>query len=152
MFFHPRHVVPALKFIAAAAKFANHSVAEVAVKIDAVVGEGNVVDFRHTDAGAESLDVLGAADAFDGVVESTADTVFAAVFVDVYGCLCAPVVGGTPDKGTGVGVAQDDAAIFGNKVRIACKGMDDAPPKFTDSRNDGFKADGCFFNIRGVDG
>ena len=41
--FHPGHVVPAAKLVAATLKFANHAIAHMRVKIDAVVRQIIVV-------------------------------------------------------------------------------------------------------------
>ena len=50
---HPDHIVPAVKFIAALIKFSHQAIAQMLVKIDAVIGEVLVLLIRTGDAGVD---------------------------------------------------------------------------------------------------
>ena len=146
--FHPGHVVPAAKFVAAALKFANHAIAHVRVKIDAVARQIIVVGtVGHTDAGAEALDMLRAAHALDRFVKRAANAAVSTFHINIDGRFRAPVVGGAPDERAGVGVAKDVSLCFSDEIGVALQRVDNAAAKFVFAGHDGLKGNSCLTNV-----
>lgn len=152
-FFHPDHVVPAAKLVAAAAELAHNAIAHVGVEVGAVAGEVGVVGaVGHTDAGLQIEQMLSAADRFQSLIEGTANAVAATVFVHIDGGFRCPVVGRAAHKRACVSIAQRDAAKFRHQIRIARKGVDDATAKLGHTWHRHFEGDGGVGNIRCING
>ena len=56
--FHPYHIIPSVKFIAALIKLADNAVAHVAVKLHAVVVKIRIRCFWVSDTGVHIQDIL----------------------------------------------------------------------------------------------
>ena len=56
--FHPDHIVPAVKFTAAAIKFSHHAVAKTLVEMYTIPGQILVFYFTGGNAGIQILNVL----------------------------------------------------------------------------------------------
>ena len=113
-FFHPYHIVPAVKFIAALMKLAHHPVAKVCMKLYAVFGQIFVFNFGIADTGVKVKNVLCLGNFFQNFVKSFSQTHLFAVFTDINGRFRCPCIGCPPDERACVGITKDFSLNFGN--------------------------------------
>lgn len=85
--FHPYHIIPPAKFVAALVKFSHEPVAEPLMKKHAVPCEVFILLARIRDTGVQVEDPLRAKRAFQRVIQRSADPYAPAVPANVDGCL-----------------------------------------------------------------
>ena len=150
-FFHPHHIVPAAKFIAALMEFPDHGIAKMFMELDAVSGKIFIIHLGTGNAGIEIGDILGFQHFFKGSIKgfSHAGTLLILIYVD--GSFHCPLVGCTGMKRAGIGVSYDPASPFGYQIRILLQSMKDPLAKFVQRWDFIFKGDSCMLHIRCLD-
>ena len=151
--FHPYHVVPFSEFIAAFFKFAHKAVAHVSVKFRAVVCKVFVLiaAVRRAYTGFKRVNVLHAGNVFDCRIELFADTFFKQPGFKVNGSFRTVYVCGTSHKGACVGIPQLFPPLLRKNIWVSFQGVFYPLPECLGRRHLGFKRNGGFFHIGGID-
>lgn len=118
MLFHPDHVIPAAEFEAALVESADQMIAEMFMELYAVQSQVFVFCLRITDTGIGSENVLKRKRLFQRFIQGSADACSFFIFVQVDGSLHVPAIGRSGAKGAGIGVADDSAVLFGDKIGV----------------------------------
>ena len=149
--FHPDHIVPAPEFIAAAAEGAGKRKAQMCVEVGTVPVQVGVLLPGHTDAGVEVEDTHGLQPQGKFVVQLASQTAFPGVVVQIDGQLARPVVGGTPHKGSGVGIALHRVVPLNDQIGVPEHDAAHPCGELLQSGDGTLKADGSVLHIIGVD-
>ena len=151
-FLHPNHVVIAVELAATLMEGAYLGEAQMGMEIFAVVGEGFVRRNGGADAGVEIGYTNGGKFLLQNGVKLAARAVAFFLWGKIDGEFRRMVVGFSAHESSGIGVADNFAVPYGNKIGIAGERSGNTLLEFSKGRHADFKGYGGVFYVIAVDG
>ena len=148
--FHPYHIIPTVKLIAASVELSHTLIAEMLMKIHTGTGQVFIIFWCNCNAGVQVQNSHLCKKTLQGSIESASCTAAPPVMSHINRHLSTPAISSPRVKRRTIGISQDLSLLFCHNIRIFHLYIMDSLRKLFYGRCFVFKCDRSFFYVVGI--